>query len=216
MDTIDQYEQMSSLGTMDTSPSSLEMMPTFLSNASQDALQSYILGQPKREIPGNSALHMPTGSGMHIPTFLDTPMDAVENTQLLPSAGYVPVDPFSMLQSTDKVDLSPDAASLSISTQDPTSTMLSSASAFGGVVPQALEGVIDSSNAVGRRSRASTSLSPQSIPSNFSSLSPPRQQPTPTLEYSSAASNSSADEDAQNPPRAVIGKMFKEYVNLII
>jgi len=211
MDTIDQYEQVSSLGTMDTSPSSLEMMPTFLSNASHDALQSYILGQPKREIPGNSTLHMPTGSGMHM-TFLDTPMDAIENTQLLPSAGYVPVDPFSMLQSTDKVDLSPDVAALS---QDPTS-MLSSASAFGGVIPQALEGVLDSSNAVGRRSRASTSLSPQSIPSNFSSLSPPRQQPTPTLEYSSAASNSSADEDAQNPPRAVIGKMFKEYVNLII
>jgi hypothetical protein len=213
MDTIDQYEQVSSLGTMDTSPSSLDMVPTFLSN---DALQSYILGQPKREIPGNSSLHMPTGSGMHIPTFLDTPMDAVENTQLLPSAGYVPVDPFSMLQSTDKVDLSPDAAALSISTQDPTSTMLSSASAFGGTIPQALEGVLDSSRAIGRRSRASTSLSPQSIPSNFSSLSPPRQQPTPTLEYSSAASNSSADEDAQNPPRAVIGKMFKEYVNLTI
>src|SRR5258707_12694504 len=139
MDTIDQYEQGSSLGTMDTSPSSLSMMPTFLSNASQDALQSYILGQPKREIPGISALHMPTGSGMHIPTFLDTPLDAFENTQLLPS-GYIPVDPFSMLQSTDKVDLSPDAASLSISTQDPTSTMMTSASAFG-VVPQALEGV---------------------------------------------------------------------------
>jgi hypothetical protein len=213
MDTIVQYEQMPSLGTMDTSPASLavEIMPTFLSNASQD-LQRYILDQPKQEIPGSSALHMPTGPGMHIPTFLDTPMDAVDappEPPLLPSAGYVPVDPFSMLQSTEKVDLSPDAATLSISTQDPTSTMLSTASSFRGVAPPPLEGVLDSSSAVGRRSRASTSLSPQSISSNFPSLSPPRLQPTPTLDYSSAASNSSADEDAQS---AVIGKMLKEYV----
>jgi hypothetical protein len=214
MDTIVQYEQVSSLGSMDTSPSSLavEIVPTFLSNASQDTLQPYILDHPKQEFPGGSALHMSTGSGMHISPFLDTPMDAVEEQSLLPSAGYVPVDPFSMLQSTDKVDLSPDAAALSISTQDPTSTMLSTASAFGGVAPPPIEGILDSNNAVGRRSRASTSLSPQSISSNFPSLSPPRQQPTPTLDYSSAASNSSADEDAQNPPRAVIGKMLKEYV----
>lgn len=213
MDTIVQYEQMSSLGTMDTSPSSLavEIMPTFLSDAPQDTLQSYILDQPKQEFPGNSVLHMPTGSGMHIPSFLDTPMDAIEEPPLLPSAGYVPVDPFSMLQPTDKLDLSPDAAS----TQDPTSAMLSTTSAFGRVPPPTLEGALDSNNAVGRRSRASTSLSPQSIPSNFSSLSPPRQQPTPTLDYSSAASNSSADDDAQSPPRAVIGKMLKECVFFI-
>lgn len=213
MDTIVHYEQVPGLGTMDTSTASAEIMPTFLSNTSQDILQTYILDQPKQESPASSVvpqLHMPTVPRMSIPAFLDTPMDAVQvpSEPFLPSAGYVPVDPFAMLQHTDKVDLSPDA----MSAQE--ATILSTASAFGGIVAplplEALEAVLDSNNAVGRRSRGSTSLSPQSIPSNFPSLSPPRLQPTPTLDYSSAASNSSADEDVQTPPRAVIGKMLRE------
>jgi hypothetical protein len=214
MDLIVQYEQVPSLGTMDTSPASFsaQVMPTFLSNASQDTLQPYTLDQPKREGPARSVmppLQMPTVLGMPMSNFLDSPMDPIQISPEPPllTSGYIPVDPFLSL---NKVDLNPDATTLPIATQDPTS--LPSASVFGGVAPEALP---DSNHAVGRRSRKSTSLSPQSVPSHFSSLSPPRLQPTPTLDYSSAASNSSADEDVQSPPRAVIGQMLKEYVSFI-
>lgn len=210
MDSIVQYEQVSSLGTMDTSPASLssETVPPYLSAVPQDTIRSYILDQQKQEISASAVMpslqHMPPIS---IPAFLDTPMDALQFPPEPPLAAYVPIDHFSLLQPSDKVDLSPDATVLSLSMQDPTS-----ASPFGGATSAAPEAALDSDTAVGRRSRTSTSLSPQSIPSHFSSLSPPGLQHTPTLDYASAASNSSADEDLQTPPRAVIGKMLKECV----
>lgn len=212
MDTIVQYEQMPGLGTMDTSPNSLsdDIVANFLANGSQDTLQPYMMNQSKHEIPGSSViqpLHMPAVPGLSMSTFLDTPMDAVDartEPPLLSSAGYVPVDPFSVLQPTDNVDLNHDPA---ISSQDPTSSMLSTSSTFGGAPLE-----FDSGSVFSGRNRRSSSLSPQSLTSNFASLSPPQQQTTPTLDYSSAASNSSADDDLQTPPRGVIGQMLKEYV----
>jgi len=223
MDMMVQFKQEQTLGTMDTSSTSLplEMMPSFLATAPQDSIHpqpdmAYILDQVKSEIHANSVsqrMHIPIAAQLSMPPFLDSPMEAIDvppQQPLLSSAGYVPVDPFTFVGHPDKVDLTPDGSLLSIgTTQDPgiASAMLSNNSSFA----PSLEAALDSSPVADGRSRVNTSLSPQSIHSNFSSLSPPRQQPTPTVDYPSTASNSSVDEsDSQSPPRAVIGKLLKE------
>lgn len=214
-----QFKQEQTLGTMDTSPTSLpvDIMPSFLATAPQDSIlhpqpdMAYILDQVKSELHANSVsqrMHIPIAAQLSMPPFLDSPMEAVDvppQQPLLSSAGYVPVDPFTFVGHSNKVDLAPDGSLLPIGTQDP-----GIASAMNSSFAPSLETALDSSPVADGRGRVNTSLSPQSIHSNFS-LSPPRQQPTPTVDYPSTASNSSVDEsDSQSPPRAVIGKLLKE------
>jgi hypothetical protein len=228
MDMIVRYEQETNPGTMDTIPS-LEMLSTFIPthlSQLQDTLVSsqqdmHFMLDTKTEMHVNSVVQPMHARApeMSLSSFLDCPMDAIEASSqqpLVSSAGYTPVDPFTLLPYPEKVDMSSDAATLAIAAtmhgSVASSAILSNPSNFGVVPTSSLDSALDSSVTVGQRSRANTSLSPQSLPSNFPSLSPPRLQSTPTIDYPSTASNSSADEPgSQTPPRAVIGKLLKEY-----
>ncbi|KAF9526994.1 hypothetical protein CPB83DRAFT_870203 [Crepidotus variabilis] len=123
-----------------------------------------------------------------------------------------------MVQPAEQLDLSPDVVPVA-SPQDSVSSagILSTAPPFVlSATANSLDTALDST-AVGRRSRANTSLSPPSLSSNFPSLSPPSLHPTPTADYPSTGSSSSADEGGpQTPPRAVIGQMLKEIAKTAI
>lgn len=226
MDMIVQYDydQASNSGTMDAIPSlAVDIMPTFVPAHLPHVQNNLIPPQPdmrymldtKTEMHVNSVgqpMHTPIASEMSLSSFLDCPMESIEapSQQPLSSAGYSPADPFTMLSYPEKVDISGIATSM----HGPVaSSILSNPSTFGIVPTSSLDTALDSSVTVGQRSHANTSLSPQSLPSNFPSLSPPRLQPTPTIDYPSTTSNSSADEPgSQTPPRSVIGKLLKECV----
>ncbi len=54
---------------------------------------------------------------MSLSSFLDCPMEAIEGSSqqpLVSSAGYISVDPFTLIPYPEKVDMSPDAATLAI------------------------------------------------------------------------------------------------------
>lgn len=221
---------------------SVRMMPPFMSTLSTsipdlahpgnillpEPDMSYMLDATKADIASNSvvaSMHLPISPPeMLMSDFLNPSMDTMEAPQqLLPSppTTFVPdmrtvhLDPFGMMPSLEKLDFSPDARTLSVSppqSQVPSPGIHGTASSYGAGVLSSLDVALDSA-VVGGRSRANTSLSPPApSPPNFPSLLPPSMQGT-VVDYPSNDSNSSQDESGSPAqPRAVIGKMLKEYV----
>jgi len=226
MDIMDQYEQdplAPGLGEMDTTPSlPAEMIPIFLpalptplpngtlANPTQDPGLVFMPNPPQPELRANpvaTQMHLPL-SEIPMPVFLNGPM-LMDSTQMHSVPAFLPdlrtVDPFAMVGQGEKLDLSPDSRTLSVSpsqSQIPSPSIHGTSSSYGAGVTSSLESALDPVVIQGGRSRSNTSLSPPSIPSAFPSLSPPSANSSVTPNFEESVSH--------QQPQTVIGQMLKE------
>ncbi|KAF8969842.1 hypothetical protein BDZ97DRAFT_1792955 [Flammula alnicola] len=226
MDPYDQEPLAPGLGAMDTTPLPAEIVPSFIpQNMShsnpllpQEPGIVFLPDQALPEFQANTAtasIHVPM-SEISMPVFLNAPMEAMDPPQILPSSSFMPelrtvVDPFALGPAPEKLDLSPAARTHSLSppqSQVPSPGIHGSSSSYGAGVTSSLESALDSNVVPGTRSRANTSISPSSIPSPFSSLSPPGA----AVEYPPSLGSSSMLEESvsQQQPHTLIGKMLKD------
>lgn len=223
---MDQYEQdplAPGLGAMDTTPSlPPEMIPLFLptlppngtlanSTTPQDPGMIFLPSPPQPELQAN-----PVAAQMHLslseipmPVFLNGPLLPMDSPQMhVP--GFLPdlrpvVDPFAMVGQSEKLDLSPDSRTLSVSpphSQIPSPSIHGTSSSYGAGVTSSLDSALDHVVVQGGRSRSNTSLSPSSIPSAFPSLSPPSANLNVAPNFEESVSH--------QQPQTVIGQMLKD------
>lgn len=222
---MDQYEQdplAPGLGAMDTTPSlPAEMIPIFLPtlptslpngthanpSSPQDPALVFMPSPPQPELQANpvaAQMHLPL-SEISMPVFLNGPMLPMDSVPaFLPDLRTV-VDTFAMVGQSEKLDLSPDSRTLSVSppqSQIPSPSIHGTSSSYGAGVTSSLESALDPVVVQVGRSRSNTSLSSPSIPSAFPSLSPPNANLTATPNFEESVSH--------QQPQTVIGQMLKE------
>jgi len=224
---MDQYEQdplAPGLGAMDTTPSlPAEMIPIFLPTlptslpngtnpTPQDPVLVYMPGAPQPELQANpvdAQMHLPL-SEIAMPVFLNGPLLPMDSPQMHSVPAFLPdlstvVDAFAMVGQSEKLDLSPDSRTLSVSppqSQIPSPSIHGTSSSYGAGVTSSLESALDPVVAQVGRSRSNTSLSPPSMPSAFPSLSSPSANSSVTPNFEESVS--------QQYPQTVIGQMLKE------
>lgn len=226
---MDQYEQdplAPGLGAMDTTPSLpaemipifLPTLPTSLPNGThanptppQDPVLVYMPSAPQPELQANpvdAQMHLPL-SEIAMPVFLNGPMLPMDSPQMHSVPPFLPdltvVDAFAMVGQSEKLDLSPDSRTLSVSppqSQIPSPSIHGTSSSYGAGVTSSLESALDPVVGQVGRSRSNTSLSPPSIPSAFPSLSPPSANSSVTPNFEESVSH--------QHPQTVIGQMLKE------
>lgn len=225
MDMMDQYEQdplAPGLGAMDTTPSlPAEMIPIFLPTLPislpngthanptppQDPASIFMPSSELQANPVAAQMHLPL-SEIPMPVFLNGPMLPMDSPQMHSVPAFLPdlrtvVDSFAMVGQGEKLDLSPDSRTLSVSppqSQIPSPSIHGTSSSYGAGVTSSLESALDPVVVQVGRSRSNTSLSPPSIPSAFPSLSPPSAN-------LSVPPNESV---SHQQPQTVIGQMLKE------
>ncbi|KAJ3510287.1 hypothetical protein NLJ89_g4764 [Agrocybe chaxingu] len=234
MDMLVQFEQEQSLAPMDTTPIPpplpVDFIPTNLAAPllpqQQQQIDFLSLDAAESDLsldPPAPPIHLPMPD-MSMSVFLNTPLDPMDAPAQLHTAPSsfmsdprTVADPFALLPQTDKADFSPDARNLSVSppqSQVPSPPIHGAPSSYGVAAPSSLESALDPAVS-GRRSRANTSLSPPSLPSNFPSLSPPSLQNA--ADYPSSSSTANLEESvSQQQPQTVIGQMLKDIAKTAI
>ncbi|CAA7271555.1 unnamed protein product [Cyclocybe aegerita] len=226
MDMLVQFEQEQSLAPMDTTPIPpplpVDFIPTNLAAPllqQQQQIDFLSLDAPESDLsldPPAPPIHLPMPD-MPMSVFLNTPLDPMDTPAQLHTAPSsfmsdprTVADPFALLPQTDN---SPDARNLSVSppqSQVPSPPIHGAPSSYAVAAPSSLDPAVS-----GRRSRANTSLSPPSLPSNFPSLSPPSLQNA--ADYPSSSSTGNLEESvSQQQPQTVIGQMLKDIAKTAI
>ncbi|KDR73502.1 hypothetical protein GALMADRAFT_227953 [Galerina marginata CBS 339.88] len=221
------------LGEMDTTPLPVEMDPSFMpalspslpdlahSNAllAQESGLVYLPVSPS-ELPVNgfaTPMHL-SMSDIPISAFINAPMEAMDPPQLHAAPDFMSdirtvADPYAMSSSTEKLDLSPDSRTLSVSppqSQVPSPSIHGTSSSYGTGVTSSLESALDPVTASGGRSRANTSLSPPSHPSPFPSLSPNLQNPEYSTPIAASSTDNLEESVSHQQPQTIIGRMLKD------